>query len=898
MPTPSSSAPSSSSQSWTSSLLTLPTTQQGRLIITSLASITLTAASIFSYQAAVRLQRRRDLAKRVDKATHRDRDAEKRLLARQTAEDLDDGKEPVDGGTPRYLEHLTHLAPGKPGSSVAGFRGSRLRRQASYQSNTSSHSIKPTLQPLPSTYDDSLIREQLSRNYSFLGDEAMAKLREAFVVVVGLGGVGSHVALSLIRSGIGHVRLIDFDQVSLSSLNRHAVASLEDVGRPKVTICQEHFAGISPWVHIQAWVDVFNESDAPRLFSPFRLPASSSSGGAAREIPVTYVIDCIDNLSTKVGLLAYCHENNIKVFSSMGAGAKCDPTRICIGDLSATEEDPLAKSVRRRLRERGIPKIDEAKQAGPSSETNDGKQGGKGAVKQQKTKANKKAGASQAKDKTLQRESSLEKEKTKAPVKPSEIPFRPAPTPSPISIPDRRSFSGKRLSRASSASSFGSGGGAFYTPEGTPKDEEEMYTLDDESPDDRAGEGQSGIAPSLKLPEVAVDDSSEMDQTVVPLQSPTPEPSRPAAFSSPLLLRPANQHRASSGLQSLSASPMEENGRGQSEGFPGLTPQEGAEEEARVPAVEEGETDGEGKGIAANATSLAVPDKASEEAIQAEHEERQEEQAKRAKELEKAQDHEANRVLQATVVPDSPLAPSNPRYLIPCIFSTEKPPAQLLPLPEAEFQKEGGVEMLRALEDGNEWRVRVLPVLGPLPAIFGLSIASWIICDIAGGKGVGGVELMQPMESRVRKKAFDKIQRELENLERLYPSSSASTSGPSNKPQPPSSVTSSSAISNRPGRGSPFLLDDVLYLVHEVFHSRSIVPPHATISSHNGLLVRWDSTLPLGYGNVALLTKEEGKRHANEVLKRGRSPVEVWGEEAADVWRRRMEEERWYARLR
>lgn len=65
--------------------------------------------------------------------------------------------------------------------------------------------------------------------------------------------------------------------------------------------------------------------------------------------------------------------------------------------------------------------------------------------------------------------------------------------------------------------------------------------------------------------------------------------------------------------------------------------------------------------------------------------------------------------------------------------------------------------MLRALEDGNEWRVRVLPVLGPLPAIFGLSIASWIICDIAGGKGVGGVELMQPMESRVRKKAFDKV---------------------------------------------------------------------------------------------------------------------------------------------
>lgn len=758
MPGPSSSAPSSSSQSsWTSSLLTLPTTQQGRLIITSLASITLTAASIFSYQAAVRLQRRRDLAKRVDRATHRDRDAEKRLLSRQTAEDLDDGKEPIDGGTPRYLEHLTHLAPGKPGSSSAGLRASKLRRQASYQSNTSGHSIKPTLQPLPSTYDDSLVREQLSRNYSFLGDEAMAKLRDAFVVVVGLGGVGSHVALSLIRSGIGHVRLIDFDQVSLSSLNRHAVACLEDVGRPKVTICQEHFAGISPWVHIQAWVDVFNESDAPRLFSPFRLPASSSSGGAAKEIPVTYVIDCIDNLSTKVGLLAYCHENNIKVFSSMGAGAKCDPTRICIGDLSATEEDPLAKSVRRRLRERGIPKIEEAKQAGPSSEAKGGKQGGDGAVKQQKTKGNKKGVASRATDKTQQSRMSAQQNEVRVPVKPSEIPFRPAPIPSPIAIPDRRSFSSKRLSRASSASSFGSGGGAFFTPEGTPKEEEEMYTLDDDSRDAVAGEAQKGTTSSLKLPELAVDDSSDMDQTVVPLRSPTPEPSRPGAFSSPLMLRPTNQHRASSGLQSLSASPMDEDGRDQSDGFPGLTPQEGAEEKADIPAVEKGESDGQGSGIAANATSLAVPDKASEDAIQAEHEERQVKQEERAKEDQKKQAHEANRVLQATVVPDSPLAPSNPRYLIPCIFSTEKPPAQLLPLPEAEFQKEGGVEMLRALEDGNEWRVRVLPVLGPLPAIFGLSIASWIICDIAGGKGVGGVELMQPMESRVRKKAFDKV---------------------------------------------------------------------------------------------------------------------------------------------
>lgn len=193
----------------------------------------------------------------------------------------------------------------------------------------------------PAVHDDSLVREQLSRNYAFLGDEGMQRLRESFVVVVGAGGVGSWAALMLLRSGVQHIRIIDFDQVSLSSLNRHACATLADVGRPKVVCCAAFFRQIAPWARIEACVDLFSRENAARLL-----------GGRP-----AYVIDAIDNLGTKVELLRFCYENGLRVFASMGAGAKADPSRIQISDISTTAEDPLARTVRRELRALGIPPV-------------------------------------------------------------------------------------------------------------------------------------------------------------------------------------------------------------------------------------------------------------------------------------------------------------------------------------------------------------------------------------------------------------------------------------------------------------------------------------------------------------------------------------------------------------
>ncbi|KAH9037426.1 hypothetical protein EDB83DRAFT_2507702 [Lactarius deliciosus] len=210
-----------------------------------------------------------------------------------------------------------------------------IKRSLSEQ--TSSNRIQPSpssLLPAPGTeYAEHLVREQLARNYAFLGEEGVARVRGSSVVIVGCGGVGSWAAVMLARSGVARIRLIDFDYVTLSSLNRHATAGLADVGTPKVQCVARALQGIAPFVRVDSRVELWRGTDGADLLE-----------GA------DWVVDAIDNIGTKVELLAYCVRNNIKIFSSMGAGTKSDPTRIQIADLSATHYDPLARAVRQRLR--------------------------------------------------------------------------------------------------------------------------------------------------------------------------------------------------------------------------------------------------------------------------------------------------------------------------------------------------------------------------------------------------------------------------------------------------------------------------------------------------------------------------------------------------------------------
>ncbi|KAF8199424.1 hypothetical protein K438DRAFT_1583404, partial [Mycena galopus ATCC 62051] len=186
-------------------------------------------------------------------------------------------------------------------------------------------------------YDETLIREQLARNYAVFGDDAMQKIWRARVVV-GCGGVGSWAAVMLVRSGISHIRLVDFDYVTLSLLNRHATAALADVGTPKVQCVARALRQIAKFVDVEACIDVWKHDGK----------------GAKLLEGADWAVDAIDNIGTKVDLLRYCVEHDIKVFSSMGADTKSDPTRVQIADIANTVYDPLARAVRTCLRKLGI----------------------------------------------------------------------------------------------------------------------------------------------------------------------------------------------------------------------------------------------------------------------------------------------------------------------------------------------------------------------------------------------------------------------------------------------------------------------------------------------------------------------------------------------------------------
>ena len=167
-------------------------------------------------------------------------------------------------------------------------------------------------------------------------------------MVVGCGGVGSHAAAALARSGVSKIRLIDFDQVTLSSLNRHALAVLADVGTPKVHCIRRRLEQIAPWVMFDCRNELFSKDVAEALLGPWTL---THDGDGRRP---DYVLDCIDNITSKVDLLHYCATNSLPVISSMGAGCKSDPTRVVVGDISQSTDDPLSRSTRRRLKALGI----------------------------------------------------------------------------------------------------------------------------------------------------------------------------------------------------------------------------------------------------------------------------------------------------------------------------------------------------------------------------------------------------------------------------------------------------------------------------------------------------------------------------------------------------------------
>ena len=180
-----------------------------------------------------------------------------------------------------------------------------------------------------------------SRTQMLLGTSGLKKLAAARVAIFGIGGVGGYVAEALARSGIGALDLVDSDVVSLSNLNRQIIATHSSLGLPKVEVAAARIRDINPDCSVLTH----------RLFF---LPQTVQNFDFSQ---YDYIVDAIDTVTGKIGLIVAAKEAGVPIISSMGAGNKLDPTRFRVSDISKTHTDPLAKAIRSKLKQLGIQKV-------------------------------------------------------------------------------------------------------------------------------------------------------------------------------------------------------------------------------------------------------------------------------------------------------------------------------------------------------------------------------------------------------------------------------------------------------------------------------------------------------------------------------------------------------------
>ncbi len=181
---------------------------------------------------------------------------------------------------------------------------------------------------------------RLDRFERLIGSEALGRLRCAHVTVVGVGGVGSFAVEALARSGIGHLTLVDGETVSATNLNRQLHALNTTIGQPKVEVMKQRLHCLSEELRVDAVHARYLDETAAQL-----VPL------AGPERP-DIVVDAIDNVTSKMHLIARCKTGGIAIVSCMGAGGRLDPTRIVCGDLCETKGDHFARDVRKFLRRR------------------------------------------------------------------------------------------------------------------------------------------------------------------------------------------------------------------------------------------------------------------------------------------------------------------------------------------------------------------------------------------------------------------------------------------------------------------------------------------------------------------------------------------------------------------
>lgn len=179
----------------------------------------------------------------------------------------------------------------------------------------------------------------LERTELLIGKEAITKLQKAHILVVGLGGVGSYAAETMVRSGIGKITIVDGDEVDATNKNRQLQALSSTVGQSKAHLLKERFLDINPKLEVTV-IDEFMNPDPMKEM--------------IQEQKFDYVLDCIDSVSPKLSLIQTVRRLEIPLISAMGAGGKLDPTKIKIADIKKTKECKFAQKVKWRLKERGV----------------------------------------------------------------------------------------------------------------------------------------------------------------------------------------------------------------------------------------------------------------------------------------------------------------------------------------------------------------------------------------------------------------------------------------------------------------------------------------------------------------------------------------------------------------
>lgn len=185
------------------------------------------------------------------------------------------------------------------------------------------------------------MEEQFKRSEILFGTDAIMKLQKSHVVIFGIGGVGGYVAEALARSGVGHLTLVDNDVVSITNINRQIIATMDNIGQPKVELMKQRIVSINPHAIVEIFNTFFSE-EKEEEFDFFNYD---------------YIVDAIDTVKSKIALVKIAEKHKIPIISCMGAGNKVNPMGFEVSDVYRTEMDPLAKTMRTELRKLGIRRL-------------------------------------------------------------------------------------------------------------------------------------------------------------------------------------------------------------------------------------------------------------------------------------------------------------------------------------------------------------------------------------------------------------------------------------------------------------------------------------------------------------------------------------------------------------